>query len=405
MIYLSIPRVLCSNCKTDISAKILEGNFFCPKCGSFQYDGLDSAEEKPREIDVIAELKEAPAIPKKIEESLPPEIPEIPTPGDVEGDGNKSLPNFIQHLSQLIQSEEYASNSDSENQFQSGKDYLQKVLVEESLITEQQFEQFIRYSYQAWDSNALYLPGYELHKVNIVNGSNQKYSLTFVAREPNLGIHPIRFFSETDSSKPSQWVVLITPDTGDRLICVQGFDQLQKLSEGERMGWHKINDAIFSCFTCETTYHAHDSLLKETHIPMKGFCAKCDSAKFIFQMKGYDGEVSLVPVIYNVNKKQFCASIVEQEESLDIEELWKEYQMTDAIEPITGNLLSDGGLPGALEDIIRLELKLHESSAELYSKLRGIPISYPNNLRNGVEVLLELVWLNDQVLRLTKRIG
>ena len=58
-----------------------------------------------------------------------------------------------------------------------------------------------------------------------------------------------------------------------------------------------------------------------------------------------------------------------------------------------------------LEDILELELKLHRSSADLYAKLRGIPLALNSKSTTDLSLTLhELYWLDEQIMRILKKL-
>ena len=79
---------------------------------------------------------------------------------------------------------------------------------------------------------------------------------------------------------------------------------------------------------------------------------------------------------------------------IDIREVWEEYQRSGAIGMID---FHPGDPAESMADLLKTELKLHRISAELYAKLRGIPVTNPNNNMRSKGLLRELDWLNEQV--------
>jgi hypothetical protein len=58
-----------------------------------------------------------------------------------------------------------------------------------------------------------------------------------------------------------------------------------------------------------------------------------------------------------------------------------------------------------LEELLDLELKLHRTSADLYAKLRGIPLTLGSKSKTDLSLTLqELYWLDEQLIRVQKKI-
>jgi hypothetical protein len=420
MINMTSEIILCENCSADITKDINSGNLICTKCNRFQFDYAESSSIEDSPEEEIIKGKEYPRFVFD-EEEPPVDIDEEAPPVDFNGqlddlfpleeapDSSSLCEGFIQHLLRVIYSRESVKNGASTTHFNSGKEFIKQLFRNgQRMISSEQVERFISHSNQVWDNNALYFKGQVLSRMNFEHPMEKhQYHLSIVARESNFGIEPISFFSETNTSSENNWAIILSSTDGqswgDRWIgSKQGFEVLR---EAEFIEWFSIYDDILICYTCEKSYNARSSLLKDEHLPLRGTCSECSSTKFNF-VDGPPGKVKTsIPIIYDHTRKAFYPSIVNQDEELDIEEIWEEYRRTNSIDTVENFPLPSGAIPDSLQEIIRLELQLHRSSAELYAKLRGIPLSYPNHLRDGVEVLRELRWLNDQVLRLAERIG
>lgn len=411
MINMTSEIILCENCSADITKDVNSGNLICTKCNRFQFDYAESSsiedspeEEKSKEkgwYSRFAGDEEEP--PMDLNVRLDDLFPLEEAP-----DSSSLCEGFIQHLLRVIYSRESVKNGASTTHFNSGKEFIKQLFRKDSMISSEQVERFISHSNQMWDNNALYFKGQVLSRMNFEHPiEKHQYRLSIVARESNFGIEPISFFSETNTSSDTNWAIILSSTDGqswgDRWIgSKQGFEELR---EAEFIEWFSIYDDILICYTCEKSYNARSSLLKDEHLPLRGTCSECSSTKFNFVDVPTGKVKTSIPIIYDHTRKAFYPSIVNQDEELDIEEIWEEYRRTNSIDTVENFPLPSGAIPDSLQEIIRLELQLHRSSAELYAKLRGIPLSYPNHLRDGVEVLRELRWLNDQVLRLAERIG
>jgi hypothetical protein len=409
VIVLPSKIILCEGCTHDMTHAILVmGNYHCDKCGKYQHEyASDSIGSSVEEFDTgdgprVETVEEVPG--KVWMKELKTRKTERESGEDSVEDNNKQsgkdfIQDFIQQLSGEITSED--SVKDDELHCLFGKDFLKEIIENNSPINREQVELFVDMTNQLWDRKVLYFKGDVLHRMNVIVGSGNSYCLSIMAKESNVGIQPIAFFSEIKSfGDLSPWVILLTTGGGEIWMCGRLDEELNKIDTDVMTEWYSVNDEILVCVTCDKQYPRNSSLHKDSHVPMRGFCTSCHSRKFVLEMVVAGKGATLMTIIYDVATKKFYESVMEQEDALDIDEIWAEYKRTDSIDTTAVGAISD-----SVKEIIRLELKLHQSSAALYAKLRVIPLSDPNRLKGGVEVLRELRWLNDQVTRLEKRIG
>ena len=100
------------------------------------------------------------------------------------------------------------------------------------------------------------------------------------------------------------------------------------------------------------------------------------------------------PIIFDPASEQFFISFSNDKERIELREVWEEYQRTGNIDIIDFN---PGDPAESMADLLKIELRLHRISAEMYAKLRGIPVTNPNNNVKSKGLLRELDWLNNQV--------
>jgi len=250
---------------------------------------------------------------------------------------------------------------------------------------------------RSWDRNKIYFPGDDLIRVNFSSGYKDGF-ISLVAGLTNSRVEPYEFFSNPAKYDQDVWRLFIEIEGDLNEFNRHSKSFQQKTTELEAL--QKIDTALL-CYSCNTSHRLKSGLLSAKHSPAKGLCSDCKSSKHTTFLVAQHGKKTTLPIIFDSISEQFFISMSNEEKRVDLMEVWEEYQRTGTIDSVD----FDPGDPAeSMADLLNIELKLHNSAAEMYAKLRGIPVTNPNNTLKSKGLLRELEWLNEQVKQFVEKV-
>ncbi|MDB2580953.1 hypothetical protein N9X62_00980 [Candidatus Poseidoniales archaeon] len=245
-----------------------------------------------------------------------------------------------------------------------------------------------------WEPNKLYKSGEFLIRMHFKDTKRHKvvYVVTMWSQQSHIDANPIHFLSNLGKPNNQQWMMSFAqyePDGGQANKVLDGDGTIVPFGEHYSQSKEKEDDVV-CCEQCES----EDRLKLKTETT--GRCNYCLSTKFLFGDK---------MITYDIHKKGFFTSLLPPEDQESLEGVWLRlnvgsHQETMDLETYEDHQLESEHSAKVTVELISLETKLHQSSAALYSKLRSIGLSYPNNLAHGPEILRELDWINSQIERI-----
>lgn len=257
-------------------------------------------------------------------------------------------------------------------------------------VYKKDMEHFFHSISRSWDENKIYFPGDSLVRINFSSGYKKGF-MTLIAGVANSRIDPYNYFTNHSTFEKEIWrlFVEVEGDLSEYDTRLESFQS--KTTELESL---KNTEISLNCYSCNTSHKLKLGLLSDEHSPSKGHCSDCKSVKHTVSLVGQNGKSVNTPVIFDSISEQFLISFSNEMNRIDIREVWEEYQRSGAIGMID---FHPGDPAESMADLLKTELKLHRISAELYAKLRGIPVTNPNNNMRSKGLLRELDWLNEQV--------
>jgi hypothetical protein len=271
---------------------------------------------------------------------------------------------------------------------------------------------------RSWVKNKVYLNGECLTKINFKNNDSEASWIGLYAKRTNIGINPVEHFS--DSSKSNVWIIII--HTVDSTFKVEPSDERPiKTSDIEINRWKNQCVNTLTCSVCNRESRTKSTILSETNIPMPGFCpiASCNSNNFTidaskigsinsshnYQIITKSNEQNRLTLQFNTLDGAFYVTTDKLADEIDVIELWDEFQNSGSMEESMAKYSPADHKSSKLEELLDLELKLHRTSADLYAKLRGIPLTLGSKSKTDLSLTLqELYWLDEQLIRVQKKI-
>ena len=270
-----------------------------------------------------------------------------------------------------------------------------------------------------WVKNRIYFNGDCLAKINFDMLFQNHASIGLYAKKTNVGIDPIEHLSDRPNSALSAWIIIIK--NGDSIFKFEPSDVRQiKTSDIEIQRWKNKCENILTCTVCDKIYKAKSEILKESNIPMPGYCLtpSCNSiiftseaskigsgARHYARIATKSHEENKLTLLYNITDKLFYVTTDKFAGEIDVIELWEEFEKTGDMQSSAAKYIPVKHKSNKLEDILELELKLHRSSADLYAKLRGIPLALNSKSTTDLSLTLhELHWLDEQIMRILKKL-
>lgn len=305
------------------------------------------------------------------------------------GVSNPTLKEFAIQLLELLR------NSEEENLKQGSlMTYPVQQMIEIALkpydIYNQDIELFFTSLTRSWDQHKVYFPGDSLVRVNFSSGYKKGF-ISLVAGFTNSGVDPFDYFSDPGKFDREVWRLFIEAEGTLSEFDTNSKSFQQKTTELE---WLQESDISLICYSCNTSHRLKLGLLSDQHSPAKGLCSDCKSTKHATFLVGQHGSLASSPIIFDPASEQFFISFSNDKERIELREVWEEYQRTGDIDIIDFN---PGDPAESMADLLKIELRLHRIAAEMYAKLRGIPVTNPNNNLKSKGLLRELDWLNNQV--------
>lgn len=302
---------------------------------------------------------------------------------------NPTLKEFGIQLLELLR------NSEEENLKQrSLMTYPVQQMIESALkpysIYHQDIVLFFTNLTRSWDQNKVYFPGDSLVRVNFSSGYKDGF-ISLVAGFANSRVDPFSYFFDPKKFDRKVWRLFIEAEG-----TLSEFDTNSKLVQPATANfeWLQGSDISLICYSCNTSHRLKSGLLSDQHSPAKGLCSDCKSTKHTTFLVGQHGSLASSPIIFDPASEQFFISFSNDKERIELREVWEEYQRTGDIDIIDFN---PGDPAESMADLLKIELRLHRIAAEMYAKLRGIPVTNPNNNLKSKGLLRELDWLNNQV--------
>lgn len=270
-----------------------------------------------------------------------------------------------------------------------------------------------------WVKNRVYFNGDCLAKINFDMLFQNHASIGLYAKKTNVGIDPIEHLSDRPNSTSSAWIIIIK--NGDLIFKFEPSDVRHiKTSDIEIQRWKNQCENTLTCTVCNKTYKAKSEILKESNIPMPGYCLtpSCNSiiftseaskigsgARHYARIATKSHEENKLTLLYNITDKLFYVTTDKFAGEIDVIELWEEFEKTGDMHSSAAKYIPVKHKSNKLEDILELELKLHRSSADLYAKLRGIPLALNSKSTTDLSLTLhELHWLDEQIMRILKKL-
>lgn len=250
---------------------------------------------------------------------------------------------------------------------------------------------------RSWDRNKIYFPGDSLTRVNFSTGYKKGF-ISLVAGIANSRVEPHDFFSNPGKFAGEVWRLFVEIEGNLNEFDRHSKSFQQKTIELESL--QKIDTQLF-CYSCNSSHRLKTGLLSAEHIPAKGLCSDCKSSKHTTFLVTQDDKLTSSPIIFDSISEQFFISLSNEEKRVDLMEVWEEYQRTGTIDSVDFN---PGEPAESMADLLNIELKLHNSAAEMYAKLRGIPVTNPNNTLKSKGLLRDLEWLNEQVKQFVEKV-
>ncbi len=302
---------------------------------------------------------------------------------------NPTLKEFAIQLLELLR------NSEEENLKQrSLMTYPVQQMIEIALkpydIYNQDIVLFFTSLTRSWDQNKVYFPGDSLVRVNFSSGYKEGF-ISLVAGITNLRVDPFSYFSDPGKFDRAVWRLFIEVEGS-----LSEFDKHSKLFQPKTTELESLKESDISllCYSCNAPHRLKSGLLSDQHSPAKGLCSDCKSTKHTTFVINQHGSHTSSPIIFDPASEQFFISFSNDKKGIDLREVWDEYQRTGDIDIIDYN---PGDPAESMADLLKIELRLHRIAAEMYAKLRGIPVTNPNNNLKSKGLLRELDWLNNQV--------
>jgi hypothetical protein len=246
---------------------------------------------------------------------------------------------------------------------------------------------FINNFSEKWQLDRIYFKGDILHRQSI-SGTR----LELVAQTTHAEVHPLVSFLDDKHNEKAAWCILIYAED-DIVLHAPGrppSPMLATLSSDEQ---------VAVCRGCSAEHLVPD-LLYEKRDPERGICDLCRSLEFFVDLS--DGNSNREgTMIYDRRSNCFMQTYETTTERLDVELLWKAYLETGEMD--VSKFLSDEIKFTSFDfnDLLRLELSLHRSSAELYSALRSIDLSSKGSKLRQERALLKLKMLHRELLDLS----
>ena len=258
------------------------------------------------------------------------------------------------------------------------------------VIDSEQAVAFINNFSEKWQPDRIYFKGEVLHRQSI-SGAR----LELVAQTTHAEVHPLVSFLDDKHHENAAWCILIHAEDGIVLHAPgrRPSPMLATLSSDEE---------IVVCRGCSSE-HLIPDLLYEKRDPERGSCNHCRSLEFFVDLS--DGTSNReASMTYDRRSNSFMETHESTTERLDVELLWKAYLETGELD--VSKFLSDKikFTSFDLNELLRLELSLHRSSAELYAALRSIDLSSKNSKLRRERALLKLRMLHRELLELSEHL-
>ena len=271
---------------------------------------------------------------------------------------------------------------------------------------------------RSWVNNKVYFNGDCLVKINFKDYDLGANWIGLYAKRTNIGINPLEHFSS--SLKSNVWIIII--HTVDSIFKVEPSDERPiKTSDIEINRWKNQCVNTLTCSVCNRESRVKSAILTETNIPMPGFCpvVLCNSNNFTidaikigsinnsnnYQIITKSNEQNRLTLQFNTVDGAFYVTTDKLADEIDVIELWNEFQNSGNMEESIAKYSPADHKSSKLEELLDLELKLHRTSADLYAKLRGIPLTLGSESKTDLSLTLqELYWLDEQLIRIQKKI-
>jgi hypothetical protein len=249
---------------------------------------------------------------------------------------------------------------------------------------------FINNFSEKWQLDRIYFKGEVLHRQSI-SGAR----LELVAQTTHAEVHPLVSFLDDRHHENAAWCILIHAE-----------DDIVLHAPGQRpspmLATLSSDEQVAVCRGCSAE-HLIPDLLYEKRDPERGSCNLCRSLEFFVDLS--DGTSNREgSMIYDRRSNCFMQTHETTTERLDVEHLWKAYLETGELD--VSEFLSDEikFTSFDLNELLRMELSLHRSSAELYAALRSIDLSSKDSKLRRERALLKLKMLHRELLELSEHL-
>lgn len=400
-----------SSCGADLTKRIEMGYTTCGECGrEIPYNIISG--EGDLDAPVLIEDDFGGYIAEPVIDDYEPEDENVENPYP-EVDGNDEILSDI--VSDLLDSEktrpldvsnptlkefaiqllELLRNSEEKNLKQRAlMTYPVQQMIETALkpygVYNQDIVLFFTSLTRSWDQNKVYFPGDSLARVNFSSGYKKGF-ISLGAGFTNSRVDPFSYFSDPGEFDREVWRLFVEVEGS-----LSEFDKHSKSFQPKTTELESLKESDISlfCYSCNTSHRLKSELLSDQHSPAKGLCSNCKSTKHTTFVIDQHGSRTSSPIVFDPASEQFFISFSNDKKGIELREVWEEYQRTGDIDIIDFN---PGDPAESMADLLKIELRLHRIAAEMYAKLRGIPVTNPNNILKTKGLLRELDWLNNQV--------
>jgi hypothetical protein len=242
-----------------------------------------------------------------------------------------------------------------------------------------------------WHPNAYYFKGDILHQQKFGVEPND-VRVSIVANRDHARSDPIRCFTQPGEAAPA-WCMVLRYD-GEIMILRPGQDLFPMTEQLSSL------NTILCCSGCGLE-HLKNHLLNIGNEPEQGACTHCGSIEFHPLLGGDATEIPSDTIVFDRRYRRYHLSISSNPNALDLEKLWAEF-----LENGTFSIAKDADLtyPDGFEEMLRLELQLHRSGAELYAKLRSIPLSTSDDKLQMERAYSKLRVIRQELLNITEQL-
>jgi hypothetical protein len=304
-------------------------------------------------------------------------------------ENSKALEKFLQHLSSAFFDRNGAMLAEH-REFMGVMQQEMKAHAELYGDHDGKILSFILNMSEAWHPYRVYFKGEVLHRQSI-SGT----IVEMVARQTHTDQHPLVSFLDTSNHDNAAWCMLI--HTTDELVL-----HAPGQSPSPMRAPLSCDGQVAVCWDCSAE-HLIPDLLYEKRDPERGCCDQCHSTEFLID--AYEGTSELeTRIVYDRRSRCFHEVLERTNDRLDLKALWHDYRDTGGFQ--IDDFLSDEIKLTSVElnELLRLELSLHVSGAELYAALRSLDLSSRNAQLCRERVLRKLKIINRELREITEQL-